>query len=270
MNLAALLPLLLLLLAGCDEVILNELDEIRANKVKVVLADNGIEGRKIRVGARWNIAVPADRAAAALRIVDSSRLLTRELSRARPDGGNLFRSRDEREQQQQRATAEELSQTIEGLPGVLEAHVHLYRPPPEAFDQPGGRPSAGVVILAAQDFQLPPAAVVQIISGAAGIEPEKINVNKILLPANAAAPEPHSPAGTGSAELPAVRPLWFAAAGLLLLSLILLRRRKIQPPGAAAGAAGGPGAKFKPPLRPRAPLVPQSEPADALSSVSAR
>ena len=53
----AFLSLLGLALSGCDEVILNELDEPRANKVKVILAEQGIDAHKIRAGTRWNIAV---------------------------------------------------------------------------------------------------------------------------------------------------------------------------------------------------------------------
>ena len=186
---------------------LNELDEVRANKVKVILADQGIAGRKIRIGSRWNIAVDSDQVDSALRVIDSSRLLTRELTRVKPDSAPLFRSRGEKEQQMLRTAADELAQTIEGIPGVLEAHVHLYRPAADALDPALRAGSASLLAVLTADCKIDSPAMVQLISGATGIEPARVAVNLIMpfetVPA-AGGSEPGSPVpGSSAPERPA-------------------------------------------------------------------
>ena len=257
-------------LGGCDEIILNELDEVRANKVKVILADQGIEGRKIRIGSRWNIAVDSEQAGTALRIIDSSRLLTRELSRVQPESAVMFRSRDEKEQQMLRATAEELAQTIEGIPGVLEAHVHLYRPAEHPLD-PGDRAgSASLLALLAPDCRLESPAMVQLISGATGIEPARIAVN-LITPFGPPAAGKKPPAGESkirpvelmppSLRTPAVV---LAAATCLVLALRRLFGRPLLSdpanrlnPGLSASAAKSKSGDSKIRIKPR-PAKPNS------------
>ena len=254
-----LLAMFAVCLAGCDEVILNELDELRANKVKVILADQGIEAHKIRAGARWNIAVDSKEVASALKIIDSSRLLARELERAESESSPLFRSRGEKEQQIVHAIADELSRTIEGLPGVLEAHVHLNRPVQDGYDPAPRSGSASVVVVTASGCPVRAAALTEIVAGATGIERAKIAVDLVPLDQTAQSTAASQPAEPPSGPIPSgnIRPAWerfknffpgillvlcAAPAGILLLAR-LNRRMPLTPP---VSTAPPPGMRLKP------------------------
>ncbi len=119
--------ILTLLFSGCGEAILHDLDELKANQVKVALAKSGISSQKIRDGNSWRIEVGSKYTNSALRIIDESRILRRTLKRKQSGSSNsLIRTKEERTSQIAEERAYALEETLESLPGVLEAHVHIY------------------------------------------------------------------------------------------------------------------------------------------------
>ncbi len=163
-RLKALALMILAICAGCKEEILHDLDEQSANRVQLALLRSGIEAEKSRSGDHWAIAVAPQDLGGALQVVESSRALRRELLRPAESGVSMLMSREERAQAFQRANAFALERTLEALPHVLEAHVHV-----------GGR-SASVVAVIDRAEAGAADEIRGIASAALGIVPELLQV----------------------------------------------------------------------------------------------
>ena len=158
--------LLLMVLCGCREAIVHDLDETSANRVQLSLLNAGIAAEKTRSGDRWDIEVPPEALGPALEIVAASRAIRREQPGATAELSMLM-SREERTEVMMRNSALLLERTLEGLPEVLEARVHV-----------GGakRESASVVVVAVHEA---PGAVEEIravTAASLGIAPDLIRV----------------------------------------------------------------------------------------------
>ena len=68
------------------------------------------------------------------------------------------------------AISDDLCRTIEGLPGVLEAHVHLFKPAADSLTGIGRPGSASVVAVVNQGCEIKGGALAEIVAGATGIE----------------------------------------------------------------------------------------------------
>jgi type III secretion protein J len=126
---------LLLCTAACRERIQHGLDERQANELQTVLAERGLDARKVpEAGKKPTWAIEVDEAQAS----DAVRILA-ELGLPRPveetgcdvfGGGGLIRSPVEEQLCRVRVLERGVEKTLQGVDGVLLARVHLMVPPP--------------------------------------------------------------------------------------------------------------------------------------------
>ncbi|HVG57233.1 MAG TPA: flagellar M-ring protein FliF [Hyalangium sp.] len=127
--------LLLLCTAACRERIQHGLDERQANELQTVLAERGLDARKVPEAGKkptWAIEVEEAQASDAVRIL-AELGLPRPVEEAGCDvfgGGGLIRSPVEEQLCRVRVLERGLEKTLQGVDGVLLARVHLMVPPP--------------------------------------------------------------------------------------------------------------------------------------------
>ncbi|KFE63447.1 flagellar M-ring protein FliF [Hyalangium minutum] len=126
---------MLLCTAACRERIQHGLDERQANELQTVLAERGLDARKVPEAGKkptWAIEVEEAQASDAVRILA-------ELGLPRPaeemgcdvfGGGGLIRSPVEEQLCRGRVLERGVEKTLQGVDGVLLARVHLMVPPP--------------------------------------------------------------------------------------------------------------------------------------------
>jgi type III secretion protein J len=224
--------LFLLALAGCEATLVSGVDEAQANEVVAALAAAGIPSKKVAGGTtpggagtgapegghRVEVA-PAD-LPRGLRVLEAA-ALPRPASPSLSDvfsGGGLVPTPTEERARLASAYAGELARTLETLPGVRRARVHVALPDGSGLrlddGADGGRhPVASVMLLvappspadgsggpAAEASALDDAGVARLVAGAVdGLEPESVAVVRVPGP-----PAPR-PALTGAGSPPLVR-----------------------------------------------------------------
>lgn len=168
----------ILFLAGCEEAILHDLDEVKANKVKVVLAKANIPSAKEKEGVSWSIKVSSDLVTEALTVIEENRLIKRELENAPPTSSSFLPSKSERMFFMQQQTSWSLEKTLEQIPGVLEARVHLFesKSSPVSLEDELEKQSASVLIVTDDEAGIDLGDLRELISGATGIEKEGISI----------------------------------------------------------------------------------------------
>jgi type III secretion protein J len=126
---------LLLCTAACRERIQHGLDERQANELQTVLAERGLDARKVPEAGKkptWAIEVEEPQASDAVRIL-AELGLPRPVEEAGCDvfgGGGLIRSPVEEQLCRVRVLERGVEKTLQGVDGVLLARVHLMVPPP--------------------------------------------------------------------------------------------------------------------------------------------
>lgn len=145
--------LFLLLLAGCarNQAIVNNVDERDANEIVVFLASKGISAQKVAAAASaggtapvdmYNISVDNAQSTEAMALLNRQGLPRRQgatlLTLFAKSG--LMSSGREETIRYQAGLAEELSNTIRKIDGVLDADVQISFPPTEAVPMPGVAP----------------------------------------------------------------------------------------------------------------------------------
>jgi type III secretion protein J len=143
--------LLLLSTAACRERIQHGLDERQANELQTVLAERGLDARKVHEAGKkptWSIEVDESQAADAVRILA-------ELGLPRPveetgcdvfGGGGLIRSPVEEQLCRVRVLERGIEKTLQGVDGVLLARVHLMVPPPPRPGQAAASAKASAML----------------------------------------------------------------------------------------------------------------------------
>ncbi|GEM_PF-2995830 len=223
-----------LMLSGCQEVILHELNEGQANRALVILAREGLPAEKLREGAGWSIAVAKDKVTASLDVLEESRGLKELTERQSSSNSSLVQSREERQQQVEKELAERLEQTLESFPDVLEARVHLNLQSAKLSSLIAEKPkqSASVLILGRQGSVIEIAPIQRLISGASGVIDSAVTV---LVKENKQNSSVQSRKVTPEQNVSVVLRhqavfIWAGALALLVLSfLICLRRRQRVP-----------------------------------------
>jgi type III secretory pathway lipoprotein EscJ len=116
--------------------------------------------------------------ASALRAIEESRVLRRDLERSTEQTDSFLRSKEERAYTIERETAWGLERTLEQLPGVLEVRVHLSRigKDPSVFQEESAHDSASVLVIAAPGRSPDETQIRKLVSGAAGVDAEKVIV----------------------------------------------------------------------------------------------
>lgn len=168
----------LLLFCGCQEAILHDLDEVTANRAKVILARNGITSQKIREGALWRITVKSAQATDALDTLERTRALGAQAERTVEQSSRLIPSREERAHFVERTLSYQLEETLERYRGVLEARVHLRLAPRAEFrlNQKQHTESASILLVVSESVEIDIDQVRRIVSGAVGINSEFVTV----------------------------------------------------------------------------------------------
>lgn len=146
--------IVLLFLAGCagDQSIVSNIEEREANEIVVFLASKGIVANKIEAPssgagggsqvAMFNISVSEDQSTQAMALLNQYGLPRRQGTNLLTlfAGGGLVSSDREETIRYQAGLAEELSNTIRKMDGVLDANVQISFPPTETTPVPGAKP----------------------------------------------------------------------------------------------------------------------------------
>lgn len=167
-------------LMGCqEEAILHELSEVQANRVIVALDRVGILAEKRHEGQTWSIFTAAAQTTSALAALEESRVLRNELnSNTVGTSSALVQSREERMQFVERQLASSLEATLETLPDVLQARVHLFLDPGEklALLRSSPKQTASVLIISDHSEAIDRSQIQKLVSGASGVEAEQVIV----------------------------------------------------------------------------------------------
>jgi len=180
-------------LMGCQATLREGLSEEQANQIAVALDEAGIASTKegARAGQQpssFGVRVAHDDVGRALRALEHA-----EVPRSEPSGfdallaepGLLMTPREERARWAA-ATSGELARSLERLPGIVDARVHLaLAEAPLALDQPPAPHKASVLLRRrAQAAQLSEAQVRALVAGGVeGLAPDQVSVIQSSLPA---------------------------------------------------------------------------------------
>jgi type III secretion protein J len=238
--------LLLLCTTACRERIQHGLDERQANELQTVLAERGLDARKVpEAGKKPTWAIEVDEAHAS----DAVRILA-ELGLPRPveetgcdvfGGGGLIRSPVEEQLCRVRVLERGIEKTLQGVDGVLLARVHLMVPPPPRPGQVAAAAKASAMLRtapgqASRIRQTQEQLRALIAGGVEGLSPEAVAlmVDEAATRVEVAAP--------GSSPLPRLRVL-LAVMGVVVTGLavvlvfLAMRLRAYQTEATATPAA---------------------------------
>ena len=198
--------------AGCREPIAHGVTEERANRARLLLARAGITASTEQNGASWNVSVPRSDLNRAIEIITRGRILREEPQLDSAPAG-LTVTGDERERAAEREQTRLLEHSLQLLPGVLEARVHLrfhssrrtlqleplFEPMAAATGRPSGgssaavdatvqsqrnplegmiprRGTASVLLIVDDEWSLDERTAVKLISGGTGISPGEVQI----------------------------------------------------------------------------------------------
>lgn len=190
-------PLLLVfILSGCGVELEHGLDERQANEISSVLESAGISADKVAdegQNGTYTIVVPRSAAGRAFAVLEARDLPRRSL-RGLSDTfarGTLLPSPVEDRARYAAALAAELERSLEEVPGVVSARVHLALPAEEPLvgDAAHARATASVLLKTHAPPALAPADVQRLVAGAVnGLQPADVGVVVAGAP-----PEPGAP-----------------------------------------------------------------------------
>jgi type III secretion protein J len=221
------IALALLLAAGCGVELEHGLDERQANQVAAVLDQAGIAADKVAeegLADRYKIVVPRADQARAFQLLES-RDLPRRGQKGLADAfaaSTILPSAVEERARYAAAVAVDLERTLEALPGVTAARVHVALPPEELVEGEGPRPrpTASVLLKAQPTYALGDLEVKKLVAGAVHtLQPADVSVVVAREPDGAPAPEVARLGPTGARTSRATLAT-LAASGLLVIILL--------------------------------------------------
>ena len=157
---------------------LQDLSESEANALLLLFHDAEIPASKAGSGERWSVSVDPSSMDRALRLVSAERLLERR-PRAVSESAGVLASSGELRQARERSIAADLETTLERLPVVLEARVHLALDEQPEHDIRGPRlerASAAALVLRRAGASIDAPSVARLIAGAAGVPEGSVTV----------------------------------------------------------------------------------------------
>ncbi len=169
----------MLLVCGCREQIVHNLNEPDVNKLLSALNEIQIEAQKIKQpDGQWSLAVDdADMVRAISYLSETKRLgTTRESLVQKP---SMMSSREDQHFHYERALSREIEHTLMAIAGVLEARVHLNLP---AVDPLFGKAlnnqvgSASVLLIVEKNNPIPREQIAQLVAGAGGIAEKSVAI----------------------------------------------------------------------------------------------
>lgn len=231
-------------LAGCDAELYHDLPERRANEALLALREAGLDADK-RLEQRgsggrpssFTLTVPRSDEARALRVLEGRGLPRLPPATGPAGGGKLLGLPGEQRGEEAARLEAALVETLERLPMVEEARVHLGLPAPEPLSPLGQlRPTASVLLRLRSALALKPGEVAELVARAVpGLDAADVAV--VSAPAAPAVPA----LGDGNRSSPwALAALGSASAALLcacVLLLLRLRARSAPAPGSGAVSA---------------------------------
>jgi type III secretion protein J len=216
---------LCLLLWGCGVELEHGLDERQANQIAALLGEQGLSPDKLRdEGAdSWKIVVPRaelGRAYALLESYDLPHRGRRGVDELLAERG-LLPSAGEEHTRLEAARAAELERTLERVPGVVCARVHLALPDPGRLDGTPAPPRASVLLRTQGQIGIAEAQVRALVAGAtAGLSRDAVEV---IITGGIAAPPASPTEAVGPLSVARGergRVVAIAASGLALLVLL--------------------------------------------------
>ncbi|MCB0344220.1 MAG: hypothetical protein KDD66_03850 [Bdellovibrionales bacterium] len=168
----------MLLMTGCSKEILHDVSEARANSVILALSQMGIDAAKERDASGWTIKVAQTDASRALDALQRARILGEKKSEAEVPETGFILSREERTHFMERSLAQNLESTLERLPGVLEARVHIYLAAGQSlsWSPKDTKRSASALLVVALGTSINESQVRALVSGAAGMSADEVAV----------------------------------------------------------------------------------------------
>jgi type III secretion protein J len=207
-------------LAACGVDLEHGLDERQANQIAALLEQNGIAADKLRDeadGAGWKIAVPRGELGRSFTLLEENDLPRRDRATA-SDDHSLLPSLGEEQARLELARAAELEKTLERVPGVVSARVHLALPDGARLDATHEPPRASVLLRTTARLPVDESSLRKLVAGAvSGLDESAV----ALVLANGSAPqaasllEPVGPLRVARGERGRV--VAIAASGLALL-----------------------------------------------------
>ena len=165
------------LTVACDEAVMQGLSEREANRVVAVLARHDLQATKQVRKKAWTVMIASSRLAQAIDVLEKERVFKDE-TKSGKKSAMLPTSRDERLREGERDLENSLGATIERLPEVREARVHLLMLSHSRLDSylhSQERSASVLCVVLRSDAQLED-NIRQIVSGAAGIDRSRISV----------------------------------------------------------------------------------------------
>ena len=161
--------LIILLFAGCQEVLVNNLSEAQSQRLCSVLAEKGIEfERELDSSGNWRIYVEKKHFRPALLLLKHNYLLA-----DRNDPGlvepSAFSTSLERKVHLQRLREQEIQHVLENLPGVVQARLLLSPAGDTGLKRSKNLQCGSLIVFANPLLQATPKQLRQIVAGATGL-----------------------------------------------------------------------------------------------------
>lgn len=231
--------LLLVCSAGCKETVLHGIDESRANQLSILLDQIGIASSKHASGPNWDLRVARSDLGPALRAIENSRMLTRGENRHKPQESSFIPSDNQQLQAAERQLSWSIEETLERIPGVVEAKVHLWLNKPTQFGlsaQDNSARSASALLLTEPTAALNLVELKLLLAGATGAPQNAISIVTYPINVRIDATQSTSASNTGRTEGQTnridLRTLSYWTMALMPIALVLfwglrrLRRRR--------------------------------------------
>ena len=165
---------------SCREQIIHNLSEPEANKLITKLYNSSVKPNKIKQpDGNWSIAVPKSESLKAISLLTDNRVF-RNIDTNSHKNSNFLSSKMEQKLSYEISLSGILEKTFKSIEGVLEAHVHLNLSNKSDFwslnPELVKSDSASVLLIVDKNFNITQEEIQKILSGASGIEAEKVSV----------------------------------------------------------------------------------------------
>jgi type III secretion protein J len=174
-----LLLVVALVLTGCRETIVHDLEEREANRLMGRLNEAAMAVHKERqTDGKWSLSVPTSRSIEAIKRLAKERLLKTD-KQTKPVAAGPLTSREDQKFRYERNLSREIETTLASIEGILEARVHLNIPAIDPIFGSAGdssTASASVLLITDMNFKLGTDQIAGLVGGAAGVPVKKIAV----------------------------------------------------------------------------------------------
>lgn len=168
--------LLLFVLVGCRENLVQGLSESRAQRMYLTLARAGVDvERKLSSDGSWLLSVESGDISRSMAVLNQNYLLLPPSGEIKKSA-NLLSTSEERRRIQQIEVIDEIEASLLRIPGMLEVRLHL--PPPQATEPIAQNIPlcASVLIFTNHEFKTPEADLKGLIAGATALSESCIKV----------------------------------------------------------------------------------------------